>query len=105
MLARAFMDDPVAEWSCRAQRLRPAMLERFQGARLRQLLAHEEVWTTAELACAALWAPPGRTLTTTRQDLELARCMLRPRLVWRMPLVAKGLLEVQRRHPHDPPHF
>ena len=47
MLARAFLDDPGAVWSCRADALRPAVLERFQAARLRQLLPEGEVWTTA----------------------------------------------------------
>jgi ribosomal protein S18 acetylase RimI-like enzyme len=105
VLARAFMDDPVAMWSCRPDSLRAAVLDRFQATRLRQLLPYEQVWTTAERTCAALWAPPGHALTTPRDDLELARCMLHPRLVWRMPLVARGLLEIQRQHPADPPHW
>jgi ribosomal protein S18 acetylase RimI-like enzyme len=105
MLARAFWDDPVACWACKPERLRPAMLERFHSARLRQLLAHEAVWTTDALSSAALWASPGNAHTTPRQDLELMAGELRPRLVWRLPLVASGLLRVQRAHPHDPPHW
>jgi GNAT superfamily N-acetyltransferase len=105
MLARAFLDDPVAAWSCPAQSLRPRVLEGFHGTRLRQLLEHEEVWTTEQLDCAALWAPPGRYHTTPRQDLELTRCLLRPRLLLRLPLAVSGLLAVQREHPHDPPHW
>jgi ribosomal protein S18 acetylase RimI-like enzyme len=31
--------------------------------------------------------------------------LLHPRLAWRLPLVARGLLEVQRNHPADPPHW
>ena len=104
-LARAFGDDPVAAWSCGPDSLRPAMLERFHGTRLRHLLVHEQVWTTADLTCAALWAPPGHAHTSARQDIELARCLLHPRLVWRLPLVARGLLDVQRSHPTDPPHW
>jgi GNAT superfamily N-acetyltransferase len=105
MLARAFMDDPVASWSCGPERLRPAVLERFQAARLKQLLSHEEVWSSEDLDCAALWAPPGHAHTTPRQDIELARCLAHPRLVWRLPLVAKGLLEIQRNHPTHEPHW
>lgn len=104
-LARAFDDDPVAMWVCRQARLRPAMLERFQAIRLRQLLGEEEVWTDDGLACAALWAPPKRWRTTPRQDLELTRCLLHPRLLGRMPLVAYGLLGMERSHPVDPPHW
>jgi ribosomal protein S18 acetylase RimI-like enzyme len=105
-LARAFLDDPVAMWACASERLRPAMLERFQGTRTRQLLAHEEVWTTASLDAAALWAPPGAWKTTAREDLELVRCVLTPRLLHRLPLVVAGLLELERRHPRErPPHW
>ena len=39
MLARAFLDDPVASWAWRPERLRLDALERFQAVRLRQLLA------------------------------------------------------------------
>ena len=105
MLARAFLDDPVAGWACRPEALRPGMLERFHGARLRHLLAHEEVWSTPDLSCAALWAPPQRWKTTAREDLELARCLLHPRLMVRMPLVVTGLLGMERRHPREVPHW
>ena len=74
-------------WSCRSDALRPKVLERFQAARLRHLLADREVWTTPELASAALWAPPKRWKTTLRQDLDLARTLLHPRLLVRAPLI------------------
>ncbi|MFI4984950.1 MAG: GNAT family N-acetyltransferase [Solirubrobacterales bacterium] len=106
VLARAFMDDPVARWACAPDRVRPAMLERFHATRMRHLLAHEEVWTTAELDCAAVWAPPQRWKTTARQDAALAACLLHPRLIPRLPLVVSGFLGIERRHPRDrPPHW
>jgi GNAT superfamily N-acetyltransferase len=105
MLTRAFLDDPVAMWSCPADGLRPRVLERFQAARLRHLLVDQEVWTTPQLSSAALWAPPKRWRTTLRQDVELTRSMLHPRLIPRMPLIARGLLGIERRHPHHPPHW
>ncbi len=105
MLARAFWDDPLAMWSCGPDALRQATLERFHAARLRQLLGGQEVWTTSELSSAALWAPPGGWKTTVKQELALARCMMHPRLLARLPLIASGLLGVQRRHPGEPPHW
>jgi ribosomal protein S18 acetylase RimI-like enzyme len=105
VLARAFMDDPVASWSCRPDGLRAGVLERFNGARVRQLLAHDEVWSTPDLSCAALWAPPGRWKTTAREDLELARCLLHRRLIPRLPLVVGGLVGMERRHPREEPHW
>jgi ribosomal protein S18 acetylase RimI-like enzyme len=105
MLARAFMDDPVACWSCPPERLRTGVLERFQGARLRQLLRYEEIWTDDDLSCAALWAPPKRWRTTLREDLEIARSVAHPRLLGRLPLATMGLVGIERQHPHDPPHW
>jgi ribosomal protein S18 acetylase RimI-like enzyme len=105
MLARAFLDDPVAIWSCPPASLRPRVVERFQATRLRHLLAEREVWTTSELSSAALWAPPKRWRTTVRQDMEIARCSLHPRLLARTPLIARGFLGMERKHPHHPPHW
>jgi ribosomal protein S18 acetylase RimI-like enzyme len=105
VLARAFMDDPVASWAWRPEALRPAALERFQATRLRQLIAQEEVWCSEDLACAALWAPPGRWHSTLRETAELVPCFLRPRLFARMPLVALGWEKLERAHPRKPEHF
>lgn len=105
VLARAFLDDPVARWSCRPDRLRLRMLERFNAIRLRQLLAEEEVWTTDALTSVALWAPPKRWRTTPRQDLEMSLPLLRPRLLHRLPLVFAGMARLELSHPHDPPHW
>ena len=104
-LAKAFADDPVAGWACPPERLRPRMLERFHGARLRQLLRDDEVWTNAERTAAALWAPPKRWRTTPRDELEMTRGLLSPRLLPRLPLVAYGMTGIERRHPHSPPHW
>jgi ribosomal protein S18 acetylase RimI-like enzyme len=105
MLARAFFDDPVAMWSCKPDALRPKVLERFNATRMRQLLADQEVWITPELSSAALWAPPKRWKTTPRQDLAIARSILHPRLLARAPLVGAGLLNMERKHPPEPPHW
>jgi ribosomal protein S18 acetylase RimI-like enzyme len=105
MLARAFLDDPVASWAWRPDDLRLTALERFQERRLRQLLADEEVWTTDELTCAALWAPPDRWRTTLREDATFLRCFAHPRLAGRAPLVIAGWLRLEQRHPIKPPHY
>jgi ribosomal protein S18 acetylase RimI-like enzyme len=104
MLARAFLDDPVASWAWRPDRPRLAALERFHGVRLRQLLVGEEVWTTDELTCAALWAPPGRWHSTLRETAELVPSFLHPRLFARMPMVALGWEKLERAHPRTPQH-
>jgi ribosomal protein S18 acetylase RimI-like enzyme len=104
-LARAFDDDPVAAWACPPPRERPRMLERFYAVRLRQLLAQDEVWTDPARRAAALWAPPERWRNTLRDDLALTRGLLRPRLLARLPLVAGGMLGLERSHPASPPHW
>jgi ribosomal protein S18 acetylase RimI-like enzyme len=104
-LARAFLEDPVASWAWRPDSLRLRALERFQAVRLRQLLVHEEVWTNAELSCAALWAPPGHWRSSLRETGALVPCFLRPRLIRRMPLVALGWEHLERGHPRTPEHY
>jgi ribosomal protein S18 acetylase RimI-like enzyme len=105
MLARAFLDDPVASWAWRPDNLRLGALERFQAIRMRQLIAGEEIWTTDELTCAALWAPPGRWHMTLRETAMLAPCFMHPRLFVHMPVVALGWEKLERAHPRKPPHF
>jgi ribosomal protein S18 acetylase RimI-like enzyme len=105
MLARAFVDDPVASWAWRPDGLRLGALERFQAIRMRQLIAGEEIWTTDDLTCAALWAPPGRWHMTLRETAMLGPCFLHPRLFVRMPVVALGWEKLERAHPRKPPHF
>jgi ribosomal protein S18 acetylase RimI-like enzyme len=105
MLARAFSDDPIAEWSCRPDSLRRSVLERFYTTRTRQLLADEEVWISAEGASAALWAPPKRWKLTALQDARLSLSLLHPRLLARAPLIVAGLLGLERKHPVAPAHW
>ncbi|MEA2315670.1 MAG: hypothetical protein QOI03_2362 [Solirubrobacteraceae bacterium] len=105
MLARAFLDDPVAEWAWRPHGLRLRALERFQATRLRQLLVHEEVWTTSDLSCAALWAPPEHWRSSLRETAALVPSFANRRLIGRMPLVALGWHKLELKHPHSPPHW
>jgi len=59
VLTRAFDDDPVPRWLFRGERRRRRGLRAFFGVQLRHVyLGRGEVWTTDDLAGAALWAPP-----------------------------------------------
>lgn len=104
-LARAFQDDPVAAWACRPAGLRPRILERIHEVRLRQLMRHEEVWVEPGLAGGALWLPPDEWRTTAQEEAELARALLHPRLLARLPMVSWGFTGIERRHPPSPPHW
>jgi GNAT superfamily N-acetyltransferase len=105
MLARAFQADPVAAWACRPDALRPRVLERLFGMRLRDIQPNGEIWTDDDLRSVAVWAAPGKWHTTTRQDLAYARTLLHPRLAIRTPMVVTGMLGAQKVHPAEPPHW
>jgi ribosomal protein S18 acetylase RimI-like enzyme len=105
MLARAFDDDPVARYACPPDKLRPRVLERLFGLRLRDIHLHGEIWTVDGLESVAVWTPPERWHTTPRQDLTYATSLLHPRLLLRMPMVVGGLLRVQSMHPEQPSHW
>ena len=105
MLARAFHNDPVAAWACRPEHLRPRVLERLFGMRLRDIHPHGEIWTDDELRSVAVWAEPDHWHTTVRQDIAYATCLLHPRLVPRMPMVITGMLGAQKVHPTEPSHW
>jgi GNAT superfamily N-acetyltransferase len=105
MLARAFLDDPVASWAWRPEGLRLSALERFQATRMRQLMDGQEIWTTDELTSAALWAAPGRWHMSLRETAMLVPAFLRPSLFVRMPLVGLGWEKLERAHPRKPPHY
>lgn len=105
MLARAFFDDPVAVWAWKARGARLPALERFHEIRLRQRLRDEDVWTTVGLESAALWAAPKRWRTSPREDIQFLRPFLHPRLAHRAPLVARGMMVMERGHPRTPDHW
>jgi ribosomal protein S18 acetylase RimI-like enzyme len=105
MLARAFADDPVASWAWRPAQLRLDALARYQATRLRHLLEQGEVWTTAGLDCAALWALPGHWRNTPLQEAAYVPAFRHPRLLARLPLVAAGWFGMELKHPSRPPHW
>jgi GNAT superfamily N-acetyltransferase len=101
VLARAFEDDPVMEWLFAREGARKRGAKRMFRTRLAQLIAQDEVYTTDDLAGAAIWALPGRWHVSARETLELARIVLGPRL----PVLFSGLQRVDGAHPRRPDHF
>ncbi|MDW5597856.1 GNAT family N-acetyltransferase [Conexibacter stalactiti] len=104
-LASAFHDDPIARWACASERVRPSVLERFYAIRLRQVLRHDEIWVEDGVLGGALWLPPELWRTSAREDVRLARSLVHPRLLPRLPLVMYGFTGIERRHPETPPHW
>lgn len=104
-LVRAYMDDPVAVWICSSSWTRAQMLHSLYSARLEQMLVHRGVWTNPGCSSVAVWLPPATHSAGLRPSAALVRCLLDPRLLARVPLLAIGLNNMQRRHPRDPPHW
>jgi GNAT superfamily N-acetyltransferase len=100
VLARAFDDDPILRWVFPRAQTR----DRYGGAFFRWSLwrcADQGVtWTTAEVTGVAIWALPGRWAVTLPQLARLTLGTGRG-LGRRMPLVAWGFANVERRHPRD----
>ena len=98
-LARAFYDDPVAQWSLPSDRRRLGQQRRFFAQRLRTLLPEELVFCDEERRGAALWAPPDRWRTPLGE-------LLRTRIVSRrVPLFLLGGMRVEKLHPRDPHYY
>jgi ribosomal protein S18 acetylase RimI-like enzyme len=101
MLARAFHDDPVVEWFFRNEPKRPKYARRFFTWQLHRLLGQEQVVTAADGSGAALWALPGRWRESTWQALRLFVSLV-PALGGRIPVLARGIDRVEKRHPEEP---
>jgi ribosomal protein S18 acetylase RimI-like enzyme len=105
-LASAFRDDPVIAWIFPDEQRRRRVLPAFMEFRLRKLaFPHDEVWTTAGGAAAAVWfPPPGRWQLSRRQRLWLLPPLVRF-LGVRTGSVLGGLERMEKQHPHDRSHW
>jgi ribosomal protein S18 acetylase RimI-like enzyme len=101
MLARAFHDDPLTSWFLRSEAKRPKYARRFFAWQLHRLLCQEQVVTAADGSGAALWALPGRWRESTWQALRLFVSLV-PALGRHIPVAARGIESVEKRHPEDP---
>lgn len=105
VLGRAFFDDPVMQWMVPDDARRATALPRIFAAMTRHhFLAGDAVelaHRTGDLGAAALWDPPGRWKTTTREDLAMM-----PTFLLAMRGEAKRGMEVselmKRHHPEEP---
>ena len=106
VLARAFEDDPVLQWLIPpgAPRRMERLARMFAITVRERYLRHDEVWTTPDLAGAALWSPPGAWKLTLGQILRTSPAMASI-LRTRLPLGLQGLTLVDRHHPHEPHYY
>ncbi|HLN43440.1 MAG TPA: GNAT family N-acetyltransferase [Acidimicrobiales bacterium] len=104
VLARAFDDDPVPQWLFRGDRRRRRGLRAFFAIQLRHTyLERGEVYTTEDLAGAALWSPPGRARPGWRDLVRLVPVMPYLTGLGRdAPEAARLLSAVDAARPRDP---
>ena len=103
VLARAFDDDPVPNFLFRGDRRRRRGLRRFFSIQLRHMyLSDGEVWTTDDVAGAALWAPPTKSRPGLGELLHLVPVLPDLAGLGRNFGAAMRLLQsVDRARPHD----
>jgi GNAT superfamily N-acetyltransferase len=100
-LAEAFYDDPVFSWLIPDEQTRLTRLRRFFAIQLRDVtLPRGRVWTSNDLAGAALSMPPGDWQYPPRAVLMQSATFGRrvPRAVWL-------LAAIERRHERKPHYY
>lgn len=103
VLARAFDDDPMANWFVAQDGRRAERLEHMHRVELERIsLPHNEVYTTDGLHGAALWAPPGQWKMGVIQQVRLMPAMMKSVTLRRAPKVLSGVTAIEKKHPAKP---
>ncbi len=105
-LARAFYDDPAITWMQPDDERRLRVGPFGFGAWLKKIyLPKHHVYTDPDRKAAALWAPPGKWRMSVGLQLRLTPAMMRIVGLRRLPLIAKGMAQMDKAHPDDRPHW
>ncbi len=101
LLVAAFADDPVLSWTFEDDESRPRHAGVFFDSVLRRLSGHDLIWTTDDMAGAAVWARPGHWRESPLEVMRMARHTI---LAMRHNLLGKlrGLGGIEARHPKEP---
>jgi GNAT superfamily N-acetyltransferase len=103
VLAAAFDDDPVfgVLFPVGTRRRQERITRLFALTLGVTYLGHDATWTTADRAGAAVWAPPNRWKTPTRQVVRHLPALLGV-LGLRVPAALRMLSTVEKVHPPGP---
>ncbi|MBK9343958.1 MAG: GNAT family N-acetyltransferase [Dehalococcoidia bacterium] len=104
-MARAFDDDPIANWFAAQDRRRARRVYDFMDAAFQITRAHGEVYTTDDLEGGAYWSPPGKWKMGVLQQARLLPAMVRTASWRRLPAVARGMNAIEQKHPHEPHYY
>lgn len=66
VMARAFDDDPIANWFAAQDARRARRIHDFMEVALKITARHNEIYTTDGIQGGAYWAPPGKLLAELR---------------------------------------
>jgi GNAT superfamily N-acetyltransferase len=104
-LASAVFEDPVFAWVLHEDPRRVPMLERGFALFLRRVwMEHEQTYTTAALAGAAVWELPERWRLPVGRQLRLLPAMARV-FHRRLPRLLLALARIEAAHPRDPHYY
>jgi ribosomal protein S18 acetylase RimI-like enzyme len=104
-MARAFDDDPIANWFAAQDKRRARRIYDFMDVAYRITSPYDELYTTDEVQGGALWSPPGKWKMGILQQLMLLPAMIRTATLRRVPAVMGGLNAIEKKHPHDPHYY
>lgn len=104
-MARAFDDDPIANWFAAQDKRRARRIYDFMDVAYRITSPYDELYTTDEIQGGALWSPPGKWKMGILQQLMLLPAMIRTATLRRVPAVMGGLNAVEKKHPHEPHYY
>jgi len=102
VMARAFDDDPFANWFVAQDKHRASRIHQFMEVAYQICGRHGEVYTTDAIQGGAFWSPPGKWKMGILEQLKLMPAMMRTSTLRRIPAVTSGLTAVEKKHPHIP---
>lgn len=105
VMARAFDDDPIANWFAAQDQRRARRIYDFMDVSYRITAQGGELYTTDALQGAAYWAAPGKWKMGTVQELMLLPAMVRTATWRRVPAIMGGLNAIEKKHPHEPHYY
>jgi GNAT superfamily N-acetyltransferase len=103
-LAAAFFDDPVIRWAWHDAGRRRQILPGFFALMVQGSLELDEVYTTDDLAGAALWVPPA-ALEVSDEDAAAFAGAVEAVTEEFAPAVLELFAVLDDHHPHDPHYY
>ncbi|MEO8540292.1 MAG: GNAT family N-acetyltransferase [bacterium] len=104
-MARAFDDDPIANWFAAQDRRRARRIYDFMDVAYKIVAVHDEIYTTDDLQGGAYWAPPGKWYMGPWHQAKLVPAMIRTATLRRLPGIVAGLNAIERKHPSEPHYY